>query len=61
MKISKESGYKFMDTDNYFRLPTNPQYNTKRSKEERLALIKKDIFEADNVVLFGSLVDWEMN
>ena len=50
-----------MDTDNYFRLPTNPQYNTKRSKEERLALIKKDIFEADNVVLFGSLVDWEMN
>lgn len=57
-KISEELGYKFMDTDDYFWLPTNPQYTTKRSKEERLALMKKDIFENDNVVISGSLVDW---
>ncbi len=57
-KISEELGYKFMDTDDYFWLPTNPQYTTKRSKEERLALMKKDISEADNVVISGSLVDW---
>lgn len=35
-----------------------PQYTTKRSKEERLALMKKDILENDNVVISGSLVDW---
>lgn len=57
-KISEELGYKFMDTDDYYWLPTNPQYTTKRSKEERLALMKKDISENDNVVISGSLVDW---
>ena len=41
----------------YFWLP-NPQYTTKRSKEERLDLMKKDILENDNVVISGSLVDW---
>ena len=57
-KISEELGYKCMDTDDYFWLPTNPQYTTKRSKEERLSLMKKDISENDNVVISGSLVDW---
>ena len=57
-KISEELGYKFMDTDDYFWMPTNPKYTTKRSKEERLALMKKDISEADNVVLSGSLENW---
>lgn len=57
-KISEELGYKLMDTDDYFWLPTNPKYTTKRSKEERLALMKKDISNADNVVISGSLVDW---
>ena len=57
-KISEELGYKFMDTDDYFWVPTNPQYTTKRSREERLALMKKDIAENENVVISGSLVDW---
>lgn len=57
-KISEELGYKFMDTDDYFWLPTNPKYTTKRSKEERFALMKKDILENENVVISGSLVDW---
>ena len=57
-KISEELGYKFMDTDDYFWLLTNPRYTTKRSKEERLSLMKKDISEKGNVVISGSLVDW---
>lgn len=57
-KISEELGYKFMDTDDYFWLPTNPQYTMKRSKEERLALMKKHISENENVVISGSLADW---
>ena len=28
-KISEELGYKFMDTDDYFWLPTDPKYTTK--------------------------------
>ena len=57
-KISEVLGYKFMDTDDYFWLPTNPKYTMKRNKEECLDLMKKDISENDNVVISGSLVDW---
>lgn len=57
-KICNELGYKLMDTDDYFWIPTNPRYTLKRSKEERLSLMKNDIFEAGNVVISGSLVDW---
>src|SRR5699024_12872288 len=37
---------------------SNPQYTTKRKREERLALMKEDIIENENVVISGSLVDW---
>lgn len=48
-----------MDTDDYFWLPTNPKYTTKRDKVERLELMLKDIQNADNdVVISGSLVGW---
>lgn len=57
-KICDELGFTFMDTDDYFWLPTNPKYTTKREKAERIALIKRDIEAAENVVLSGSLVDW---
>lgn len=57
-KICKELGYKFMDTDDYFWIPTNPQYNKKRKKEERLTLIRDGIERAGNVVISGSLVGW---
>lgn len=57
-KISKELGYKFMDTDDYFWLPTDPKYTQKRPTDERLRLMKKDIEAAENVVISGSLTDW---
>ena len=57
-KISEELGYKFMDTDDYYWMPTNPKYTTKRSVEERLSLMKKDIEEADNAVISGSMTGW---
>ena len=57
-KICFELGYKFMDTDDYFWLPTDPKYTTKRNVEDRLAMMKTDIQNAENVVISGSLVDW---
>ena len=57
-KISEELDYKFMDTDDYFWLPTNPRFTQKREKSERLRLMCEAIELADNVVLSGSLVDW---
>ena len=57
-KICSELGYNFMDTDDYFWLPTNPKFTTKRNVEERMALMRTDIQNSDNVVISGSLVDW---
>jgi len=57
-KICEELGYTFMDTDDYFWLPTNPKYTQKRPIAERLELMRKDICDAGNVVISGSLTDW---
>jgi len=47
-----------MDTDDYFWMPTDPKFTTRRPVEERLELIRRDIERADNVVISGSLTDW---
>ena len=57
-KISEELGFRFMDTDDYFWMPTNPPYTTKRPPDERLAMIRADIEESENVVLSGALSKW---
>lgn len=57
-KICAELGYRFMDTDDYFWLPTDPKYTQKRPVAERLELIRNDIAHSDNVVISGSLADW---
>ncbi|MBR6521145.1 MAG: shikimate kinase [Oscillospiraceae bacterium] len=57
-KICAELGYRFMDTDDYFWLPTDPAYTVKRPRDERIALMNRDIDEADNVVISGSLIGW---
>ncbi len=57
-KIAAELGYRMMDTDDYFWLPTAEKYTEKRPVEERLALMNRDIDSADNVVISGSLTGW---
>jgi adenylate kinase family enzyme len=57
-KICKELGYKFMDSDDYYWLPTSPPYTTKRSIPERIRLMKEDISNAEHAVISGSLVNW---
>lgn len=56
--ICRIPGFTWMDTDDYFWVPTNPRFTLKRPKEERLALIREDIARAENVVLSGALCGW---
>ena len=56
--ICNALGYKLMDTDDYFWLPTEPKFTQKRPREERIMQMQKDIDAADNVVISGSLTDW---
>ena len=57
-KICEELGYQLMDTDDYFWMPTEPKFTIKRPREERIELMTRDIHNAENVVISGSLVDW---
>jgi adenylate kinase family enzyme len=57
-KISRELGYKHMDSDDYYWMPTELKYTLKRPIEERIALMTKDIERFENVVISSSLVGW---
>lgn len=57
-KICEELGYKLIDTDDYFWMPTDPKFTIKRPRKERIELITRDINIFENVVISGSLVDW---
>lgn len=57
-KICCELNYKFMDTDDYFWLPTDPKFTTKRDVKERITMMHEDIEEAENVVISGALTGW---
>ena len=56
--ISARYGYFFMDTDDYFWLPTDPPFAEKRPREERLSLIRRDFAAHEKAVLCGSLCGW---
>ncbi len=56
--ISDAWNFSFLDTDDYFWLPTNPKYTVKRAVSERILLLRRDIAASQRVVLSGSLVDW---
>ena len=53
--LSAELGYRFLDTDDYFWMPTDPKFTVRRPREERLELMRREIDAAENVVLSGSL------
>ena len=50
-KISEELGYKLMDTDDYFWMPTQPKFTLKRPCEERIELMIRDIKSATNAAI----------
>ena len=57
-KISDALGYKHMDTDDYFWMPTDPKFTQKRPVEERLRLMIRDLEQAENAVISGALAGW---
>ena len=56
--ISNRLGYRWLDSDDYFWMPTDPRFTVKREQTERIRLMKADIEAADNAVISGSLADW---
>lgn len=56
--ISETWGHTHFDSDDYFWLPTDPMYKTKRESSERQKLLSTDIAKANKCVITGSLCGW---
>lgn len=56
--LCRELNFFHMDTDDYFWLPTDPRFTTKRPVQQRLQLMEQDMALHGNVVISGSLTDW---
>ena len=49
---------RFLDTDSYYWLATDPPFTRKRDPAVRLAMIERDVRGAEHWVLSGSLCGW---
>ena len=56
--LAEKTGFRFMDTDDYYWLPAEPMYTLKRPIPKRLALMARDLDECSDAVLSGSLAGW---
>ena len=56
--IEQNYGYKWLDTDDYFWLPTEPLFSTPRPIDERISLMETDITKNSKCVISGSLCGW---
>jgi adenylate kinase family enzyme len=56
--LENKYGYKWLDTDNFFWLPTEPPFTTSRPPEERVRLLAESINENPKCVISGSLCGW---
>ena len=56
--LSEALGFRFMDTDSYYWLPTDPPFREKRPVEERLRMIREDRDTSGGGVLSGDCIGW---
>ena len=57
--LAEKFNFAFLDFDDYFWLPTDPKFTTKRPLEQRVPLMRRDIAAAPSgAVVAGSLVGW---
>lgn len=50
-------GIRQVDVDDFFWMPTNPPFTTKRAVSERVSLMQQELGD-DDWVLTGSCIDW---
>lgn len=56
--IEQNYGFKQLDTDDYYWLPTDPPFIDPRERSERIHLLKEDISRNKYCVISGSLCGW---
>lgn len=56
--LGRRLGWKHLDADDYYWLPTQPRFQAKRPGEERLKMILADLGSASGVIASGSTIRW---
>ncbi|MFC6494623.1 hypothetical protein [Ancylobacter dichloromethanicus] len=56
--MAKRLGLPHIDVDDFYWLPTDPPFSTKRSPQDRVRLIAQRQKEAEGWVLTGSFIGW---
>lgn len=56
--LAKRLDYTYLDTDNYYFVPSEIPYAVKRDPAERIAMMKADFDAREDVIVGGSLVSW---
>lgn len=56
--LSKRLGVPLLDVDDFYWMPTDPPFTTKRPPEDRVDLLKERQAQTDSWVLSGSFIGW---
>ncbi len=59
--LANKLGVKYIDSDDYFWIKTEPPFTQRREPHERNQLIIKDISEIESWILGGSIIHWGDN
>ena len=57
-RIAEELCIEHLDTDDFYWIPTDPPFTSKRDPAERIRLIESRLNEVEGWVLTGSLCNW---
>ncbi|MCF7688160.1 MAG: AAA family ATPase [Cephaloticoccus sp.] len=58
LALSQLLGWKQIDADDYYWLPTTPPFQEKRDSTERLKWIMKDLQSEQGAIATGSVIGW---
>jgi adenylate kinase family enzyme len=56
--LAARHGHRHLDTDDFFWLPSDPPFQTRRPRDARLTLLRAAVAESRGWVLSGSLCGW---
>jgi adenylate kinase family enzyme len=56
--LSRELGYRHLDADDFYWMPTEPPFKEKRDPDARVDLLHAELYEQEDVVLSGSIGTW---
>lgn len=56
--LAAKHGHGHFDTDDFYWLPTDPPYRSKRAPDARLALLRSSLAHSPSWVISGSLCGW---